>query len=161
MDYIKIHTKLATIDTFLEDILKEIKNTGHINGDTIKIFINEIGDKLEKIKIIVLNKGDILQIVNEKGIPFNVRLIKKGDKYGRSNRLTHDEEEPLVEFYDARYINTDFGQLGQFVSRYYLSTIMEHEEDCGLILEGGVADWVISAENVEQVKQWLNDLKVV
>ena len=32
---------------------------------------------------------------------FNVRLIEKGDKYGRNDAITHDENEPLVEFFDV------------------------------------------------------------
>lgn len=101
---------------------------------------------------------DILQVVNERGVMFNVRLVKKGDKYGRGYRLTHDEEEPLVEFYDARYPDIDYGEIGLFVSRYYVSTIMEHDDDYGINLDGGVKDWSISSENVKQVKEWLSSL---
>lgn len=101
---------------------------------------------------------NILQVVNNSGIPFNVRFLKKGEKYGRSNKLIHQEEEPLVEFYDARYISPEFGMFGQFISRYYVSTLLKDEEDYALILDGGVKDWVLSSENVKQVKQWLNSL---
>ena len=44
-----------------------------------------------------------------------VRIVEKGDKYGLKDGLTHEGDEPLVEFYDTRYEHTN---LGQFVSRY-------------------------------------------
>ena len=60
--------------------------------------------------------------ISENGVPFNARLILKGETYGLNDVLTHDKPEPLIEFYDARYMHTKFGQ---FVSRYYLSTIAD------------------------------------
>ena len=41
---------------------------------------------------------------------FNVRIVRAGDRYGRDNCLTHDKDEPLVEFYDSRYPHTEYGQ---------------------------------------------------
>ena len=41
---------------------------------------------------------------------FNVRVVNKGDKFGRDFCLTHESEKPMVEFYDARYPHTEFGQ---------------------------------------------------
>ena len=32
---------------------------------------------------------------------WNVRIVEKGDSYGRDMCLTYDETDPLVEFYDA------------------------------------------------------------
>ena len=34
---------------------------------------------------------------------FNVRIVNKGDRYGRADCLTHDDDRPMVEFYDRRY----------------------------------------------------------
>ena len=72
---------------------------------------------------------------------FNVRLVNKNDKYGREWCLTHNENEPMVEFYDSRFSDLNTG-LGQFVSRYYVSTMMEVEN--GLNLDTGIDDWEIS-----------------
>ena len=33
---------------------------------------------------------------------FNVRIVNNGEKYGREFCLTHDEDKPMVEFYDRR-----------------------------------------------------------
>ena len=99
----------------------------------------------------------VLQVVNQKGIPFNVRFVEKGDKYGRNDVLTYQNNEPIVVFYDDRY-KIDHPELGQIVSMYYVSTIMEVKEGYILILDGGVSNWRISPENVKEIKQWLNQL---
>jgi hypothetical protein len=86
---------------------------------------------------------------------FNVRVVRKGDRYGLSFCLTHDKDEPLVEFYDARYPHTEFGQ---FVSRYHLSTILERD-NAGLCLDGGVPEWSVSANDMAAVRAWLAPLE--
>ena len=53
-------------------------------------------------------------------------------------------------FYDDRY-KIDHPELGQIVSMYYVSTIMEVKEGYILILDGGVSNWRISPENLEFV----------
>ena len=80
---------------------------------------------------------------------FNVRIVNAGDKYGRDFCLTNDGE-PLVEFYDSRYPHTEFGQ---FVSRYFVSTLINH--DRGLVLDGGIPAWSISASGMKQVVEFL------
>lgn len=80
-----------------------------------------------------------------------VRLVHKGEGYGLDNEVIHDEAEPLVEFFDTRSEHTD---LGQFVSRYFRSTLLEGEEG-GLCLQGGVPSWVIHSECMKRIRQWL------
>lgn len=82
---------------------------------------------------------------------FNVRIVRTGDRYGLRDCLTHDEKEPLVEFYDSRYPHT---QHGQFISRYYVSTIVERKNQ-GLCLDGGVSEWALSATQMDTVKDWI------
>jgi hypothetical protein len=90
---------------------------------------------------------------------FNVRVVNKGDKYGLNLCLTHEEDKPLVEFYDARYPHTEFGQ---FVSRYYVETILGDDGDgpknCGLNLDGGIPDWTVSAKDMDTVRGWLKTI---
>tara|TARA_Y100001949_G_C15963766_1_gene320536 strand:+ start:591 stop:983 length:393 start_codon:yes stop_codon:yes gene_type:complete len=66
---------------------------------------------------------------NERGQPWTIRIVDKGDNYGREDCLTNDKNEPLVEFYDADHphsIDVESGTiLGQFVSRYNFSTIAD------------------------------------
>ena len=90
---------------------------------------------------------------------FNVRIVNKGDKYGRDFCLTHNEDKPLVEFYDARYPHTEFGQ---FVSRYYVETILGDDgygsKAGGLSLDGGIPEWTVSASDMETVRSFLNEV---
>lgn len=85
---------------------------------------------------------------------FTVRLVSKGDRYGLDHCLAHDKDEPLVEFYDARYPFTEFGQ---FVARYDISTILDGD-DAGINLDGGVPEWTISADDMAAVRAWLEPL---
>lgn len=76
---------------------------------------------------------------------FNVRVVQCGEHYGRHDCLTHDDARPMVEFYDADHSDADFGERGQFVSRYYLETLEKHAKKCagGLQLDGAVKAWAI------------------
>jgi len=82
---------------------------------------------------------------------FNVLIIRKGDAYGLNSCLTHDEDEPLVEFYDARYPHTEHGQ---FVSRYYLKTLLKNDE-CGISLDCGRPDMSLDSRDMKVVRVWL------
>lgn len=96
-----------------------------------------------------------LHIVESGGIPFTMRLVENGEPYGKDMCLTHDQDDPLVEFYDRRFPFEDEPSngmsLGQYVSRYYLSTLMEPDRsgktafDAGLNLEGSVDAWTLDA----------------
>ena len=85
-------------------------------------------------------------------IPFTVRLVLNGDQYGLNKVLTHLKNDPLVEFYDKRYPHTPDGQ---FVSNYYLSTLLKRNDDVGLCLDGGIPDWNIAKREMNLVMNWL------
>lgn len=91
-------------------------------------------------------------ITASNGVPFNVRIVFFGDKYGREDCLTHMQEFPLVEFYDARFMHTKHGQ---FVSRYYVQTVLDHDPLSGLCLDGGVPDWTIDLVSWNVICTWL------
>lgn len=88
-------------------------------------------------------------ITNPEGTSFNVRLIAKGEPYGLPNSgLIADA--PMVEFYDARGARET---LGQFVSRYYLSTLLAHHprtDGFGLCLDGGVRAWWVDEPELQR-----------
>lgn len=89
---------------------------------------------------------------------WNVRIVKTGDQYGRAMCLTNTKP-PMVEFYDSRYPHT---QYGQFVSRYYISTILNQDGyggqySNGLCLDGRVPAWNVSAEDMAQVVTFLKE----
>lgn len=83
-------------------------------------------------------------------VAWNVRLVRKGQQYGLNDKLTHDREDPLVEFFDSRYDHTP---LGQFVSRYYLSTLLARPHS-GLCLDTGSLLWVVSEETMLDILTW-------
>jgi len=100
----------------------------------------------------------MIQVTNDRGRKFNVRIVLKGDRYGRGDCLVHDKTDPMVEFYDATYENKPgFGHRGQFVSRYYLSTINNEDgfnnrigktEITGIWLECSEPAWQVTKQNV-------------
>lgn len=118
-----------------------------------------------------MNTDNSMRITNLEGRHFNVRIVRIGDHYGRDDCLTHGEKmgedsSPLVEFYDLSY-TLKFGPRGQFVSRYYVSSILgkceflgkglEAEMGIGLDLDGGVAGWDIDADAMDVVRTWLHN----
>jgi len=86
---------------------------------------------------------------------FNVRIVRQGERYGRNDCLVHDDEKPLVEFFDSKQNLSVFGPYGQFVSRYYCETILAGDYPQGLCLDGGVPAWSISTKGMRSVIQFL------
>ena len=104
----------------------------------------------------------------ESGVRWCVRIVFEGDDYGLNHCLTHDETEPMIEFYDMdsraaelmrgsddkteAYLAEEYGQ---FVSRYCWSTLKFDEilngktptdwSKRGLNLHGGVDRWSVSS----------------
>ena len=85
---------------------------------------------------------------------FNTKLIRAGDKYGLDDCLTHDGD-PMLEFYDPRYQHTP---IGQFVSRYYVKTLIEGD-DRGLMLDTQHREWQVDQEQMTEIRDWLKKLK--
>lgn len=96
------------------------------------------------------------------------RIIVKGDKYGRGGCQTHGFDTPLIEFYDARYGKGFVGEewhegpdgfVGQFISRYYIETLIngQHEQH-GLNLDGGIPDWSLTPETCAKVLSWAQNV---
>ena len=81
---------------------------------------------------------------------FNVRMVFKGEGYGLNDVIIHDRETPLVEFYDNRH---GTGR-GQFVSRYYSSTLLERENGA-LALDLGIPEWTVSAVEMTAVRKYI------
>ena len=94
----------------------------------------------------------------ERGQPWTIRIVDEGDKYGRDDCLTYEKEEPVVEFYDDDNLfdkDEASGEvLGQFVSRYYISTIADGGTG-GLDLMGYEPKWKISSLAMNSVREYL------
>lgn len=84
---------------------------------------------------------------------FNVRIVRNGESYGRNNVLVHSQAEPLVEFYDSRYLHEGWDGKGQFVSRYYVSTLQQHQG--ALSLHGGEPEWTVSSDEMQVVNDFI------
>ena len=92
------------------------------------------------------------------GIPWTVRLVRPGDRFGRDDCLVHNDEMglgPIVEFYDRRQDPAKFGPLGQFVSSYHRGTLFAHPLGRGLCLDAGIPCWQVDVNVMQIVKQWL------
>lgn len=96
---------------------------------------------------------------------FNVRIVNTGDTYGLNDCLVNNKAK-LVEFYDKRYLHDSWMGRGQFVSRYYASTLIKGgcptglcldggDYPTGLCLDGGVAEWAVSANGMAQVLEYI------
>lgn len=80
------------------------------------------------------------------GVLFTVRLVTSGQRYGLSDRLTHDGA-PMIEFFDRRA--KKHGPLGQFVARYFVHTLWDGlDRDSVLALDCGVPSWAVRFADV-------------
>ena len=90
---------------------------------------------------------------------FAARLVFQGERYGRHRCLVHGEPEPMVEVYDRNYCGHSweagsFSPIGQFVNRYYVSTILGHSSH-PLDLDAGVKAWTVDQAGVAKLHKWL------
>lgn len=107
-------------------------------------------------------------LVNDRDRPFVAVGLRKGDRYGLDDALVATDD--MVEFYDATYSNQKgFGPHGQFVQRYYVSTLKGTDSynksvnrgavisvaERGLDLHGGVAAWKIDRLCTEMLMRWV------
>jgi hypothetical protein len=98
---------------------------------------------------------------------FAVVLVKNGDRYGRDFCLVNRPGEKLsdgrtlVEFWDLDYTHSPVAPgsqvYGQFVSRYFLATLLEDggRRGVGLNLDGGIPAWSVDGPAMAEVSGWL------
>ncbi len=110
------------------------------------------------------------RVTNSAGVPFEVRIIRKGERYGLNNMLVNDEgnkffnpKDPiLVEFWDAGQDPAYFPGGCQFTGgRYSLTTLVSREgarSNAGLNLYGGEPRWSIDAKAMQSVCEWLTPI---
>lgn len=140
------------------NLIKSLNNRGLTNAMLVKN-VQEPYIRAKGTFEMIGFKYDYLEKVFNTPNSFNrvskwkVRIIKTGEPYGRGGNLINDSK-PLVEF-----ISMD---TKQFVSRYYLETLLERESDSGygLNLQGDVAAWSIDGENYTKINKWLRNLKL-
>ena len=103
----------------------------------------------------------VITVPGVDGRLFGVRILSRGDRYGLNDKLVYGEEKPQVEFYDLHSANKKgFGPNGQFVSRYYLSTLLGLDkyggppvlDGEGLDLMGYEPVWKIPGKSMDRVR---------
>lgn len=100
--------------------------------------------------------NNTIVLTNNQRIPFIARLVNPGDKFGQHLQLS--VSEPQVHIFDTRYnFNPHLGFVGQFVSAYYVSTLLEGEYPNGLQLDGGTEEWQLSKDNMHTLIEWLKE----
>ena len=138
-----------------------------LNGPAIQLNVERWGEQEAALPDPRAVMSQQLFLVNDAGRPWRVVLVRKGDGYGLDNCLTHDEDDPLVEFWDLG-VDPDKFPEGQFVSRYYRSTLLgessygvepEDLERNGLCLQGGVEAWRVDGCAMVQVLRWLRTME--
>lgn len=82
-------------------------------------------------------------------VEWNIRVVPPCAKYGLMDQVVNTGKESLVEFFDTRYPDTE---LGFFVSRYKISTILLHKE--GLCVSGSYSAYV-DAKFIASLQNWL------
>ena len=92
-----------------------------------------------------------LMVTNVNGRKFDARVVDTNDNYGLNDGLVN-EYAPMVEFYDMGASNFPNGQ---FVSRYYVSTITEDDGSCGIDLDYGIPEWSIDGPALVKVVKFL------
>ena len=92
------------------------------------------------------------------GRPWAACIVRKGDRYGLNDCLTN-EGHTLVEFYDRQYAGGkskwghEFPAEGQFVARYYASTLDGHRG--ALCLDGRIPAWTVDGDSMSRVLAWV------
>ncbi len=94
----------------------------------------------------------LLAVNGVSGAAFAVRHVPTGERYGLNLSLVN-EGPAMQEFYDTRYPHTE---LGQFVTRYRVDTLREHEG--GLDLVGDVRAWRVTAEGMKALRKVIQTL---
>lgn len=100
---------------------------------------------------------------------WRVHLVKEGEHYGANNSLVHNEKDPLVEFWDMSTDKAKFSE-GQFVSRYYLSTLLDNKWGSSLdemvagnrafCLDADVPSWIVAPADLKDIAAWLKEKDV-
>lgn len=90
------------------------------------------------------------------------RFVAKGDRYGREDRIVHNDGEPLIEIYMLRDGRKDLtrihGARGYFVSRYDLTAFFVLDYDArGLLLDGG-SGLALDGRTRAAISSWARDL---
>jgi hypothetical protein len=87
---------------------------------------------------------------------WTVKVVPPSDSRRKTGHADLDSDS-IVQFFDNSQSREVFGEDGQFVSSYYLQTLLEHKGE-GLCLDGGVPAWTVGANDYAFVRKCLKGL---
>jgi hypothetical protein len=97
----------------------------------------------------------MVQRIDIKGVagPMRVLFVPAGEVSPNFQNV-EPKKSATIEFYDGRYSHTPDGQ---FISSYYVFTLMEHKDKqpIGLDLMGDVPNWKIDGRTFALVSDWM------
>jgi Thoeris protein ThsB, TIR-like domain/WD domain, G-beta repeat len=95
---------------------------------------------------------EILELSNVEMGAFCVRLLRKGERYGRQRLLIYEDDEPSIEFYGPA---ADGEQLahGTSLGRWYAQQFMHPRKEWSSVGRDG--HLVLSEENSHEIAAWL------
>lgn len=151
---VEVHSEYGSnVERVEDDREAEFFTAYNWDGDSIQWAVQDFNSRLEaEAWVKAAERGDVLNL-RDRGIRWQVRVIREGDRYGLDGQLTRENGTPYVEFWDM----DQFKGVGQFVSRYYLDTIKEIPMGQGLNLHGGVHRWQVSGKGMRTVLKFLQE----
>ena len=93
-------------------------------------------------------------------IHFNTKIIRTGEQYGLNDCLVN-EGEAMVEFYDSRFTGEGFSPIGQFVTRYNISSLLADGDTLsarGLNLDAGIDSWSVDPKQMSEIIKSLRNV---
>jgi hypothetical protein len=101
------------------------------------------------------------QITNADGRRFHVRLVRRNEACGQDDSLLHQQDEPIVEFFDATESDgNSLNSLGyhtgiQCQVSTFFQKAFELGSDADHLFNQNLLVWSLFEEQVEIVRQWL------
>lgn len=116
----------------IEEAASRLRGTGHWEGDLTRAQRNQV------------YALDVPQPEADK--TWRVLWVPNRGRFGN-----------MAEFWDLTYANQNFGRDGQFVSAYYVETLLSGVG--GLILDAGIPAWRIDAAGMGMVRAWIKRME--
>lgn len=89
---------------------------------------------------------------------WTVTIKRSGHPSRTLTKFPDLDADSIVSFHDNHYIK-GFTPQGQFVSSYYLKTLLKARTEGGLRLDGGVDAWTVNSEDFARIVKILHALR--
>lgn len=105
------------------------------------------------------DSSSTLDFFAKNGVHYRARIIRPGDGCGSFDQdkgwwtTVKPGTLPTIQFFDLAHPHTPHGQ---FISAYYLETLLDRGERSGrgLLLDGGNPGWTVDGESLKKVLDW-------